>query len=227
MKLEKLIKRYNGHLVWKFSHDNFYSLVGSREGVCMALCAFWIRYHSHNDSLANYIGSDQRQYLNKQLAKYMVRLNNFFNPKYFDRHAFTLFLQMHGILPLYSSHERTVLSFSGEEVLEKLNYRKDRKTYGSGYNPQIDARIIDSLAGLDNCYAVIILESTRSGHGICVWLGKSYDKIGDACLFDANLGEIWFSNRQYFTRFFPDLFNAWYRFKDYYYGWHVLPYASV
>ena len=31
---------------------------------------------------------------------------------------------MHGLMPLSSSHKRTVLSFPEEEVLERLDYRK-------------------------------------------------------------------------------------------------------
>ena len=134
MNLEEiLIKHYNGHRVWNFSHSKFASLGGSRKGFCAALCACWIRYHSHNDSLANYIGSEQKNYLKGQLAEYMARLNDFFNTYLniqgygFYEPSLTLFLKMHGLMPLYSSHDRTVLSFPEEEVLDKLHCRKKKE----------------------------------------------------------------------------------------------------
>ena len=227
MKVEDLIKHYNGYHVWNFSHPEFASQGGLKEGVCAALCACWIRYHSHNDSLANYISSEQKTYLNKQLARYMARLNAFLNPKGFHVQALALFFKMHGLIPLYSSHERVVLSFPEKEVREKLSYRKKRMTYYKGYEPQIEARIIHSLIGLGNCYAVILFESARSSHVVSVWLGRLRGKVGDATLFDATLGEIWFSSRQDFIRFFSDFFNTFYKPKGFNYSWAVLPFAPA
>ena len=63
---------------------------------------------------------------------------------------------MHGLMPLSSSHKRTVLSFPEGEVLERLDYRKKREAYYKRYDPHIEARITHSLTGLSNCYAVIL-----------------------------------------------------------------------
>ena len=97
---------------------------GESGGVCVALCANWIRYHSQNDSLANYIGSTKKEYLNTLLVKDMARLNNFFNHQGYSSFRLELFFEMHGIFPLYSSHEQTIPSYPEEEIMEKIDYRK-------------------------------------------------------------------------------------------------------
>ncbi|UYM17049.1 hypothetical protein [Endozoicomonas euniceicola] len=155
MMLNDLIKQYNGHHVWQFSHLDFASLGGESDGVCVALCANWIRYHSQNDSLANYIGYEQKEYLNTLLAKEMARLNNFINHQGYSHSRLDLFFEMHGIFPLYSSHELTILSYPEEEIVEKIKCRKRRAMFHKGYQPDIETQITSALIGLGNCYAVI------------------------------------------------------------------------
>ena len=84
-----------------------------------------------------------------------------------------------------------------------------------------------ALIGLGNCYAAISFYAGHNGHTICVWLGRSSDQAGDACLFDANMGEVWFSNRQDFIGFFPQYFRKYYKPLGYMDKWYVIPLAPA
>ena len=228
MGIKKLIKQYNGQHVWKFSHGDFASLGGGSGGICVALCANWIRYHSQNDSLANYIGSKQKEYLNILLAKDMACLNNYFNYWGYDSSKLELFFEMHAIYPLYSSHEQTILSYPEEEILEKVASRKKREVIHKEHQPDIETQITSALIGLSNCYAIITFYAGYyTAHTICVWLGRSSDPAGDACMFDANMGEAWFSNRQDFICFFPQYFREFYKSIGYMDKWQVIPLAPA
>ncbi|MCW7551523.1 hypothetical protein NX722_02460 [Endozoicomonas gorgoniicola] len=225
--LNYLIRQHNGHRVWQFSHADFASLGGRPTGVCVALCANWIRYHSQNDSLANYIGPPKKEYLNTLLAKEMARLNNFFNHPHYDSSKLELFFEMHGIFPLYSSREQTILSYPEAEILEKRAYRKKREIFHKEYQPDIETHITSALIGLSNCYAIITFDTGYRSHTICVWLGRSSDQAGDACLFDANMGEAWFSNRQDFICFFPQYFRKYYKPLGFMDKWQLIPFAPA
>ncbi|MCW7551525.1 YopT-type cysteine protease domain-containing protein [Endozoicomonas gorgoniicola] len=224
-----LIRKYNGRRAWEFSQADFSSLGGQPAGVCVALCANWIRYHSQNDSLANYIGSKKKEYLNTLLAKEMARLNNFMNHqgRRYDNSRLELFFKMHGIFPLYSSREHTILSYPEEEILEKIAYRKKREILHEEYQPDIETQITSALIGLGNCYAIITFYAGYNGHTICVWLGWYRDQGGDACMFDPNLGEAWFSNRQDFICFFPEYFRKCYKPDGLIDKWQVIPLAPA
>ena len=230
MELQDLIEHHNGHFVWNFSHQEFVFLSGQEKGLCAALCANWIRYHSQNSSLANYfsIGPDKKKYMKKQLARHMARLNDFFNLSG-THERLTLFFQMHGLIPLYSSHERTILSFPEEEVLERVACRKKMQICCKGHDPEIEIEIADSLYELNNCYAVVVFWSPQrnAAHTICAWLGRLYEKPEDACLFDPSYGEMWFSRRQDFIRFFPEFFSQFYKSKGYRGGWFLIPFATA
>ncbi|MCW7551524.1 hypothetical protein NX722_02465 [Endozoicomonas gorgoniicola] len=225
--LNYLIREYNGHRVWRFSQKDFSSLGGEPAGVCVALCANWIRYHSHNDSLANYIDPEKKEYLNTLLAKEMARLNNFINHRGYDSYWLKLFFEMHGIFPLYSSRESTLLSYPEEEILENIAYSKKREIYHKEYQPDIEAHITSALIGLGNCYAIITFWAGFNAHTICVWLGWYRDQGGDACLFDPNAGEAWFNNRQDFICFFPQYFRKYYKPLGYMDRWQVIPFAPA
>ena len=187
MNLYELARAHNGIVVWEFSQNKKEVNRWLGIGVCSALSASWVKYHAHNDSLANHLGSCGVGKLNTFTMMSMTHLQDcFINKKKGNVPTVKVWLNMHGLIPVRETYGETV--------------------YGdSGYH------IITTLIKYYNCYAYFASGIPEDGHATAVWLGGFDYKTGDACFFEPNYGEIWFERKQDFFQFFPAYFLAEYK----------------
>ena len=234
MNVHQLIERHNGQLVWSFSQDEDYVLDHLKAAnICVPLSAHWIRYHSQNDSLVNHLDPNRDGAVNTGLLQYMSVLRSFLNPDFvgLSYANLALFLQMHGLLPLYSSYDQTILSFpdgdNSPQLLDTLHCRKERFVREKKYNMDIECSITRALKALAHCYACVSFDGSEYGHMTAAWIGGSNQTEGDACYFDPNFGEIWFKRRQDFFAFYPEYYRKRYKGYGFVFGWRVYPCAPV
>ena len=185
MRVYDLVRQYKGVVVWKFSQNNrevAWRLGGI--GACAALSASWIKYHAHNDSLANHLRAGELGKPDVFTLNNMMFLQDSFESQKNHYSAVKGWLKMHGLIPL--------------TVAE-----------GTSVRPDIEYSIVTTLAKSYACYAYVVFGGKKDGHAAAIWLGGSNYIDGDACFFDPNCGEFWFESKQDFFRFFP----AFYQFR--------------
>ncbi|MET4696827.1 YopT-type cysteine protease domain-containing protein [Endozoicomonas lisbonensis] len=131
MKLYELARKHNGIVVWEFSQNKKEVNRWLGIGVCSALSASWVKFHAHNDSLANHLGSCGAGKLNRFTLMSMTHLqDSFSNKKKGNVPTVKVWLTMHGLIPVMETYGQSV------------------SVYGdSGY------RIITTLMKYYNCYA--------------------------------------------------------------------------
>jgi len=235
MNLNQHAQKHNGVRTWGFSQADLGVWLHYRTmGICAALSANWIKYHAHDDSLANHLGYGGVGRLNvgtlKQIAQEHKDASKTNGSN--QRHKLGLWLKKHGIVSMSVSRYSTCKKEEGgREVLTEMLVRDPifEKNEGVGDCPNIENEIVNALKKYNTCYARINFFSRRAGHSVAVWLGQpTFSSRGDACFFDPNYGEYWFENKQDFFLFFPGYYRSKYKSFPWNFAhrWEVLPCAK-
>ena len=187
-----LVRQFNGVTTWEFSQSETDILPRTGyTGICDALCASWINYHAHNDSLANHLRQSDLGIQDVVTLNHALFLHDSFSKEPTYRGIVT-WLNMHGMVSL-TSDENT------SDCLDT------------------ECHIVNTLAKSYACYAFVafgvrnLALNSAHVHTVAVCLGEGPDHSrytkGDICFFEPNFGEFWFESKQDFFGFFPMYFQ--------------------
>ena len=218
-RVRKTALKFNGSCTWHFSQveNPVAGIIGarpeSRGGICQMLAARWIERHAHNSSLASWLsssGSIGKNDINpskvRQLMQQFIATTTLQSGLMTESHsggvcqdtATNLWLESHGIMQCRN------IKFSGAGQF-KFNQVQKRVGFRDGTSKGDFARdiAINVQRDLQNChygnYALISILGF-SGHAMAAWIAQ------DACFFDPNFGEFYFSDKNAFINWFPHFF---------------------
>ena len=186
--LGALIRAHNGVQTFDFNQAKATRQAGEppNGGICLSLSCHWIKYHAYDDSLVNHIGGVK------------------------DRNGRTLLAFDKGEYKRLIQWQRNIISFPNWEMAyqswirnNKLQIRSDR-TITSGL-----AKLKNELSLIrSGGYAMLIIKGQRVtySHAVAAYIGTH-----DACFFDPNYGEFWFSQKSDFFKFFHFFSAFFYR----------------
>ncbi|MBO9480946.1 MULTISPECIES: YopT-type cysteine protease domain-containing protein [Gammaproteobacteria] len=220
-RVRKTVSKFNGSCTWHFSQvENpvagiIGSLPESRRGICEMLAARWIERHAHNSSLASWLStsgsiekndinpSKIRQIMQQFIVTYTLKSGLILESNSGDvnqESSIDLWLGRHGILQLRNIN----YSWAGRYKFNEEQTRSDiRENMSKGDYARDIA--INVQRDLHNChygnYALIRIFGF-SGHAMAAWIAQ------DACFFDPNFGEFYFSDKNTFINWFPYFFLA-------------------
>ncbi|WP_066014799.1 YopT-type cysteine protease domain-containing protein [Endozoicomonas atrinae] len=220
-RVRSTAKSFNGSCTWDFSQveNPVAKIIGthpeSRGGICQMLSARWIERHAHGSSLASWLstsGSIGKKNINpskiRQLMQQFIATTTLKsglmteqNSGKIDQDASTnLWLESHGIRQCRNIKFMGAGQFKFNQIQTRSGSR--------GNMPKGDfAReiAVNIQRDLHNChygnYALIGIQG-YSGHAIAAWIAQ------DACFFDPNFGEFYFSDKNAFINWFPAFFLA-------------------
>ncbi len=217
-----------GVVTWPFSQD----LVHSR-GVCVSLCAHWIRYHSMDKHL--------REELHDESARCK-----------FNKYAIRRVQSLQEVEPFWLPRSAQYPSTDSELIISWLrafglclqtnitNGDWTRSFYRENYNPNRPPHhaypkhatrlMLGAIMKYISYYLLITVDnldhsdaySNGSGHAFCAWFGQLSG--GDVCFYDPNVGEVWFEQRKHFDLFASKYLNYFMTMYDYTH-WDLLPVA--
>ena len=220
-----------GIITWPF-HQADIIRKGRRGGICAALCAYWIKCHSHDQHLKSVFYDDEGNISDSGLRE-ICNLQDCNGPTFsglldrdrdevcniLDGHQYILrWLSTSGIYPLRNMANQAVLrTFDGGIFIDAV--RKDCCTQSH--------LLVNSLMEYMSCYMYICVgnqgvfrpKKRPAGHALAAWMGNSKS---DVCFFDPNVGEVWFQHRGKFTKFARD-YLAELMLKEQYYHWYLYP----
>lgn len=220
--IDHLSQQYHGYCTWDLSQ----SLppvkrmaeaggVDMGRGICLALSAYWIRYHAWDDSLVNHLGAvainNGHSFipLNTRLLAIIKQSQQQWRGRMDD--AFTwLGNPVNDIAKVKTSLNVPVRINIGRGAnavaVHSLPGSRDTNTRGQVVNW---AGFSNDLEKVSGAYALIGLRGPRGGHAVAAWIGARGE---DACFFDPNFGEYWFEDKQDFFKFLrlfaQNLYNA-------------------
>ncbi len=217
-----------GIVTWSFNQDDIISK--GRRGICAALCAYWIKYHSHDQHLRPVLYDDEGK-ISNSMVREICNLQDCNGP------TFSCLLDTDGARTILDSHDYMLrwLSTSGIYPLRNMANHTVLRTFDGGIF--IDAvrtdcctqshLLVNSLMEYMSCYVYISVNNHEifhikkgtSGHALAVWMGDSKSGV---CFFDPNVGEAWFEHRGKFTKFVRD-YLAELMLKGQYYHWYLYP----
>ena len=234
MNVDEHAKSNRGFKTWGFSQSDLLVWRHYRTmGICAALSAHWIKYHAHEDSLANHLGGGGVGPLNVGKLKEIARdHNNLSTMKGISqRDNLELWLQMHGIKTRQQS--RMMTNWKKVKVATSSPIRDMDKKSEAGATkldvcPNIENDMVTSMQKYNSCYVRINFGSQSGGHAVAAWLGQpTFRGSGDACFFDPNYGEYWFEAKADFFKFFPGYYRSKYKSwpMSFDKNWEILPCA--
>ncbi len=223
-----------GVVTWCFNQNSI--LRGGRGGLCVSLCAYWIRYHSHNQHLRNHLyDKKQPQKVNEFKLNDIIAVHDsdeFWNTDLTNTKAQDLFTM--NWLRVFNLHlldhpvtRDTLVSF------------KDYFTHDDHVlnNCCTQAHLmVNELLKYQSCYVFISLHNfdiaadsggeaghafsgVGAGHALCAWFGQGQN---DVAIFNPNDGEVWFEYKGQFAKFAREYFPYFmlrYRFSE----WELYP----
>jgi Yersinia/Haemophilus virulence surface antigen len=234
MNVATLAKSLNGYATWTFSQGDLAVWRHYRTmGICAALSAHWIKHHANDGSLANVLGGGGVGPLKVGTLKEIALLHRTVSTTGDEqRENLKLWLQMHDIISLNTSHRVTVTNHRLNRDVVQAQSRTS-EVLASGSFPNIENDLVTAMRKHNTCYARINFGGTflgrGAGHAVAVWLGQpSWSDHGDALFFDPNYGEYWFKKKEDFFRFFPLYYRATYRSFPFSFdkNWELLPCAK-
>ena len=212
-----------GVVIWCFDQDD---ILGGRRGVCVSLCAHWIRYHSSDQHLRNHLYSEKQP---KKVNEF--KLNNIIAV-----HDCTE-LWDKDISPTTAQDKFTMnwlrvfnLHLLGDPVTKhslvsyKDHFADDHVLNNCGTQAHL---MVNELLKYQSCYVFISLHNfdiavssgRGRGHALCAWFGN---RQKDVAIFDPNDGEVWFEYKRQFAPFARDYF-AYIMLKRQYSEWELYP----
>ncbi|TQV82665.1 hypothetical protein FKG94_08030 [Exilibacterium tricleocarpae] len=183
----QLLRAHNGVRTFDFNQTIATRQAGAvpSGGICLSLSCHWIKYHAFDDSLVNHIGG--------------VRDNNGRTLLAFNQQEYRRVIRWQQSIRLFPDWE---MAYRAWVRNNRLHIRSDRKT-DMGL-----AAVRNELSRIRDGYALIIIESQNVSysHAVAAYIGTQ-----DACFFEPNYGEYWFSHRSDFFDFFHFFSNFFYR----------------
>ncbi|MFK0573536.1 YopT-type cysteine protease domain-containing protein [Endozoicomonas sp.] len=213
-------EQYNGHCTWRFSQGNnpIANIIETDSetagGICEMLSVRWIERHASGSSLASWLSasggsidkndidpSKIRQLMQLYIAGTTLRSGMMAeeNSGCFNQtNASIRWLREKGILQCRSINFTQVGSNKYTMVQDRRGERGDmgRKDFAT----EIAVSIQRDLKSCYGNYAVIGIYG-NGGHAMAAWIGQ------DACFFDPNYGEFYFSDKNAFINWFPFFFK--------------------
>jgi YopT peptidase len=210
---------HRGRKTWGFSQSDLLVWVHYRTwGICAALAAQWIRYHAHEDSLANYLGGGGVGPLNVAKLKEIALDHKIASDSEDSTQAemLQLWLKGHGIYPLARSFAVKTGGkrlTPGHQPARDMDPKSEAGADSLDLCPNIEHDIVNAMRKYNTCYVRVNFGGKRKpGHAVAAWLGQpTRDRGGDACFFDPNYGEFWFEDKADFFAFFPGFYQAKYK----------------
>ncbi|WP_330925392.1 hypothetical protein [Candidatus Sororendozoicomonas aggregata] len=200
------IDRTGGKITWDFDQSRL--LNNEERGICMGLCAYWIKHHAQGNHLKNKINDDN--VINK--IKFLQNDEESFDPDMLTLpnqvDSTTRFLARKGIHLLFDPVKKNYIFDSNVFYPNIELYEFSEQAHN----------MINQFVRFRSCYVLILMHNlgyvedkladdySCSAHVTCLWIGNQQE---DACYFDPNHGEVWFDKRDKFIgfarAFFPGL----------------------
>lgn len=237
MSVKSICKKHGGYQTWSFKQTSMSVLYRTfndsktRWGICAGLSACWIRFHAHDDSLANKIGGGGTGLPVSSIYIYGIaglHASVSDGTGQQQRQGLENYLRAHDIVTLQSSYIR-VGTCGGNVIAVPDSF--DATNMDSNVNgiPNIETEIVDGMRQLRSCYARINFGGkalfSNAGHAVSAWFGSGDE---DVAFYDPNYGEFWFQNKADFYEFFKKYYRAKYnnglmRFNR---EWEIIPCAK-
>ena len=218
-KVRKTANKFNGSCTWHFSQmENPVAGIiethpESRGGICQMLAARWIERHAHNSSLASWLstsGSIGKNDINpskiRQLMQQFIATTTLKSGLMTENNSgkvnqdisTNLWLESHGIMQCRNIKFSGAGQFKFNQVQKRIGFREDMSKRDFARDIAINLQ-----RDLQNChygnYALISILGFH-GHAMAAWVAQ------DACFFDPNFGEFYFSDKKAFINWFPFFF---------------------
>ncbi|WP_330925643.1 YopT-type cysteine protease domain-containing protein [Candidatus Sororendozoicomonas aggregata] len=223
---EESARQYQGVITWPFDQD----CIDSR-GVCLSLCAHWIRYHSMGKHLSEelYDKNDPGKFNQCTIGKIQALQGS------------ELFWIPYNECYAYKHHEHIISWLRAFGLCLQTNITTGdwtrsfyRNNYDSNRPPHHNnatyaaSLMLSAMMKYISCYLLIVVDNLNhfdvntggSGHVFCAWFGQLSG--GDVCFFDPNFGEVWFEQRDQFA-LFAGTYLEYFMLMNHYTHWDLLP----